>query len=330
MPAQRPAPLGWLSRAWRMARHLLLHLTRAARVSITDLHRALGRPFASRLGSLRQYDPRPLNLLSPQVRLPGSPPLISIVTPSYNQGAFLERTIRSVLDQNYPRLQYIVQDGDSTDGTAAILERYRPRLTSCASEPDGGQADAINRGFRRTTGDILAYLNSDDILLPGALAYVANYFARHPAADVIYGHRLVIDHLDREIGRWVLPAHDNEALGWCDYVPQETLFWQRRVWERVGGHLDEAFQFALDWDLLLRLRDAGATFARVPHFLAAFRVHPEQKTSARLHDLGAAEMNRLRRRCHGRDVTNEEAIQHMRRYLRRQTWRTLLYRLGWV
>src|SRR5262249_16145145 len=236
------------------------------------------------LGLLRQYEPRPLNISSLEVRLPADPPIISIVTPSYNQGAFLERTIRSVLNQVYPRLQYIVQDGGSTDGTAAILERYRSRLAWCASEPDGGQADAINRGFLHATGEILAYLNSDDVLLPGALAYVANYFARHPGIDVIYGHRIVIDHEDREVGPGVLPAHDNEAVGWCDYVPQETLFWRRDVWERIGGSLDEGFQFALDWDLLLRLRDVGAKFARVPHFLAAFRVHPDQKTSARLHD----------------------------------------------
>jgi glycosyltransferase involved in cell wall biosynthesis len=271
-----------------------------------------------------------LDLRSPQIRLPAIPPVISVVTPSFNQGAFLERTIRSVLDQGYPRLEYIVQDGGSMDGTRAILERHRPKLAWCRSERDGGQADAINRGFHHATGDILAYLNSDDLLLPGALAYVANYFARHPAVDVIYGHRIIVDHEDREVGRWVLPAHDNEALGWCDYVPQETLFWRRRVWERIGRRLDESFQFALDWDLLLRLRDAGAKFARAPHFLAAFRVHPDQKTTARLHDLGEVEMNRLRRRCHGRDVSAAEAIRHMRRYLRRQAWHTLLYRLGWV
>jgi len=330
MPVQRSAPLRWLGRAKRLPRNLLSLLARTARASIGALGRALGRPFTPRLGLLRQYEPRPLSLASLQVQMRSDPPVISIITPSFNQGAFLERTILSVLDQGYPQLQYIIQDGASTDGTTAILERYWPRLTSCSSEPDGGQADAINRGFRRATGDILAYLNSDDLLLPGALAYVANYFAKHPDVDVIYGHRIVIDHEDWEVGRWVLPPHDNEALGWCDYVPQETLFWRRRVWERIGGRLDEEFQFALDWDLLLRLRDAGARFARVPHFLAAFRVHPEQKTTARLHDLGEVEMNRLRRRCHGRDVTAGEAIRHMRRYLRRQVWHTLLYRLGWV
>jgi GT2 family glycosyltransferase len=330
MPAPPSAPLRWLRRAWRISRPLPHLLARTLQATIAALDRALGRPFTPRLGVLAQYEPRPLNMLSLQVRLPADSPVISIVTPSFNQGAFIERTIRSVLDQGYPRLQYIVQDGGSTDGTAAILERYRGRLAWCASEPDKGQADAVNRGFRRATGDILAYLNSDDVLLPGALAYVANYFARHPHVDVVYGHRIVIDHEDCEVGRWVLPAHDNEALGWCDYVPQETLFWRRRVWERIGGGLDEGFQFALDWDLLLRLRDAGAKLARVPHFLAAFRLHPDQKTSARLHDLGAAEMNRLRRRCHGRDVTPAEAIRHMRSYLRRQVWHTLLYRLGWV
>src|SRR5262249_1995819 len=180
--------------------------------------------------------------------------LIAIVTPSFNQGAFLERTLASVLGQQYPRLEYVVQDGGSTDGTLAVLQRYRDQLTHWESVRDRGQAHAINLGFRRTTGDIMAYLNSDDLLFPGALAFVARYFAAHPQVDVVYGHRVIIDEQDQEVGRWVLPPHEDEVLSWTDPVPQETVFWRRRVWERVGGAMDESFQFALDWDLLLRFR----------------------------------------------------------------------------
>jgi hypothetical protein len=166
------------------------------------------------------------------------------------------------------------------------------------------------------------------LLLPGALAYVANYFAHHPDVDVIYSHRLIIDEQDREIGRWVLPPHDNEVLSWCDYIPQETLFWRRRVWERIGGRLDASFQFALDWDLILRLSDAGAHFARVPRFLAAFRVHPTQKTTMEIHSRGAAEMRRLRIRSLGRDVTDAEIHAHVRGYVRRHVIYRLLHRLN--
>jgi glycosyltransferase involved in cell wall biosynthesis len=282
------------------------------------------------LGRLSQYPPRRLAIPRSYrtTRPPQPAPLISLVTPSYNQAAFLERTIRSVEEQDYPRLEYIIQDGGSTDGTPAVLERYQDLLAFCESRPDRGQAHALNLGFRHATGDILAYLNSDDLLLPGALAYVARYFARHPDVDVLYSHRVIIDTDDREIGRWVLPPHDDDVLLWQDYVPQETLFWRRRVWERVGARLDESYHFALDWDLLVRFREAGAKFARVPRFLAVFRIHPQQKTSARLIDLGVPESQRIRTRCHGRLVRQDEIKSHVRAYLRRHVLYHKLYRLG--
>jgi glycosyltransferase involved in cell wall biosynthesis len=252
------------------------------------------------------------------------------VTPSFGQGAFLERTLRSVLDQDYPRLEYIVQDGGSLDYSVAILERYRARLARCVSAPDRGQAHAVNLGFAGSTGEVMGYLNSDDLLLPGALHAVGAAFERHPEVDVVYGHRIVIDEEDREIGRWVLPTHDDVVLSWADYVPQETLFWRRRLWDRVGGHMDESFRFALDWDLLLRFRDAGARFLRLPRFLGCFRVHATQKTSARMEDLGLVEMARLRERCHGRAVTDDEIRGQVRPYLWRHLVRHKLYRLGLI
>jgi glycosyltransferase involved in cell wall biosynthesis len=255
-------------------------------------------------------------------------PTISLVTPSFQQGEFLERTIVSVLDQHYPRLEYVVQDGGSADGTCKVLDRYRARLHRCVSAPDKGQAQAINLGLAGSSGEIMAWLNSDDLLLPGALGYAAGYFARHPEIDCIYGHRVLIDEHDRDVGRWVLPPHDSAVLKWADFVPQETLFWRRRIWERAGGALDPSFQFAMDWDLLVRFVEAGARFARVPRFLGAFRVHARQKTTAQIEQKGMGEMARIRRRLHGREVLPQEIHGQIRPYLMRHVLCHHLYRAG--
>ena len=257
------------------------------------------------LGVLRHHDPRPIEWdrkLPKQGRLPDAQlPAIVIVTPSYNQDKFLESTMLSVLNQNYPKLQYSVQDGGSTDRSPEIIRRYADRLASWQSAPDRGQSDAIRRGFDQLPGgeeDVMAWLNSDDFIAPRALRFVGEYFARHPKVDVIYGHRIIIDGHDREIGRWILPRHDRATLEWIDYVPQETLFFRRRAWNAVGG-LDPSFQFALDWDLLARFQQAGARIVRLPYFLGCFRVHSEQKTSAHIHTTGHEEMTRIRTRIHG-------------------------------
>jgi len=270
--------------------------------------------------TLVQYAPRPLRLPAHYSHTPvrsTNPPTIALVTPSYQQGAYLARTIDSVLTQGYPNLEYVIQDGGSTDATPAILDQYRARLTHVAAQRDAGQADAINRGFRQTTGEIMAWLNSDDCLLPGALATVGDFFAAHPEVDVVYGHRIQINQADQEVGRWVLPPHDDQVLAWADYIPQETLFWRRRLWEKVGGCVDTSYQFALDWELLLRFRQAGANFVRLPRFLAAFRVHDEQKTSNQLHLTGYHEMQRLRTQLHGRCVSQLEVHAHLTGYLLR-------------
>jgi glycosyltransferase involved in cell wall biosynthesis len=257
-----------------------------------------------------------------------SAPKISIVTPSFKQAAFIERTILSVLDQGYPNLEYYVQDGGSEDGTAEVLKRHEYRLAGWQSRPDRGQAQAINRAFAKTTGDVMAYLNSDDILVPGSLAYVAEYFERHPEVDVVYGHRIVIDDNDREIGRWIMPAHDDAVLSWADFVPQETLFWRRSIWEKAGGRMDESFQFALDWDLLVRFREAGARFARLPRFLGGFRVHPQQKTTMSIADTGFQEMNRIRQRVLGRVPSSEEVRKAVVPYLVRHMAADIQWGIG--
>lgn len=205
------------------------------------------------------------------------PPKISIVTPSYQQGHYLEWTIRSVLEQDYPNLEYVVMDGGSKDQTSEILARYKHRLAYSQSAPDQGQADAVVRGFAHTSGEIMAYLNSDDLLAPGALDFVARYFAIHPEIDAIYSHRVFIDEGNTVTRYWILPPHRNWMMQRWDYIPQETCFWRRRIYEEVGG-IDPTFHFALDYDLFVRIMKQGR-MARVNRFLGAFREHPLSKTT---------------------------------------------------
>jgi glycosyltransferase involved in cell wall biosynthesis len=285
-----------------------------------------------RLGVLRQHDPKPLELESiPKDTPPGPPeswPLISMVTPSYQQAHFLERTLHSILGQNYPRLDYHVWDGGSTDGSVEIIQKHADKLASWGSERDTGPANAINKGFTRSKGDIMAWLNSDDLLAPGTLQYVAHYFATHPEVDAIYGHRLIINERDWQVGRWVLPRHNGEMLLWGDYVPQETLFWRRSLWEKCGAHLDESFKFAFDWDLLLRFQRAGAHIKRLPWFLGCFRVHELQKSSAEITTVGFTEMARLRQRELGATFTEERLGHHVVLYQANAAWCDRLLRWG--
>lgn len=257
--------------------------------------RAMLRP---KLGTLHQHPPRDVHMPSAFTsRIPKSHlPSISIVTPSLNQGNFIEKTIESVLSQDYPNLEYFIQDGRSNDGTVDVLQAYSNRLSGWESVADNGQSNAINRGFAKCNGAIMGWLNADDLLACGCLAYVGEYFARHPDVDVVYGNRIVINEQGHEIGRWVLPKHNDAVLSWADFVPQETLFWRRSIWERAGGFVDEGFRFAMDWDLLLRFRNAGAKMVRIPRFLGAFRAHEKQKTSALINEVGMQEMERLRLR----------------------------------
>ena len=270
---------------------------------------------APRISLLYHYPPKPILLPTSyfHTRAPEPAPSIAVVTPSYQQGRFLERTMLSVLAQKYPALEYYVQDGGSTDDSTEILGHYEEYLTGWASAPDKGQADAINRAFAHTSGEIMGWLNSDDLLLPGALAYVARFFDEHPKVDVVYGNRLMIDENDGQVGAWILPRHSDHALRFADYVPQETLFWRRRIWEASGSELDLSFSYALDWDLLLRFQAAGARTVHVPRFLGAFRVHDNQKTSATAL-VGLEEMSLLRERVHGRLVPADELPRRLRPY----------------
>jgi glycosyltransferase involved in cell wall biosynthesis len=201
---------------------------------------------------------------------------ITVVTPSFNQAEFLEATIRSVLDQQYPDLEFIVNDGGSTDGTAEILDRYASRLTHVQSRPDGGQTDALIQGFERATGDVLAWLNSDDLYEPGTLEEVASHFRQHPDHRFIYGDSTWID-ADGEIIRRKREMPFNRWL-WLrtyNYIPQPSAFWRRDLYEAVGG-LDAAFDLAMDTDLFARFAEKTQPH-HVPRYWSRMRQHPDQK-----------------------------------------------------
>lgn len=210
---------------------------------------------------------------------------ISVVTPSLNQGEFLERTIRSVLEQEGDfELEYSILDGGSTDGTRDILARYADRVR-VVIELDTGQANAINKGLRAATGEIVGWVNSDDLLLPGTLARVAQAFRRSPELLWLHGRCEIIDEDDRPIRRWLSAYKDfrcrrytRDALLVENFVSQMTVFWRREVHERIG-YLDESLRYTFDYDLWLRL--AGL---QDPLFLderiAAFRWYTRSKSGA--------------------------------------------------
>ena len=294
---------------------------------LTSLENAIQvHKFSTRLGLVQQYPPTELEVPASYYAEipPPNAPRIAIVTPSLNHAAYLEQAIDSILGQEYPNLAYFVQDGVSKDGSVDILNSYNSQL-AWRSEPDTGQANAINRAFEKVNGDIMAYINSDDLLLPGTLSYVARFFQRNPKVDVVYGHRICIDRDGSEIGRWILPQHDLEAVKWADFIPQETMFWRRRVWDAVGP-FDESFHYALDWDFILRAQAQGFRFRRLPRFLACFRVHVEQKTLA-LKQVGQQECDILRKRSFGTVPTRVEINNGLRRYMRRHVALHIVSRL---
>ncbi len=300
----------------------LHQVQRAYGRSRVQLRRLLLRP---PMWTFEQHPPRQLRLQESIPALPASTPSIAIVTPSYNQARYLRATIESILGQNYPRLRYHVQDGGSDDGSVDILKSYGERI-SWRSGPDQGQADAINLGFQEIDSEIMAYLNSDDVLSPGTLAYVANVFQARPDIDVVYGHRVFIDADGMEIGRAVFPRHSEKALLYSGYIPQESMFWRRRVWDKIGA-MDASFQYALDWDFQLRAQAAGFRFLRARRFLACFRVHDLQKTTAN-YDVGRKEMRILRAKYLGHVPSQTEVLRAMLPYLSRQFVFHWSYRLG--
>lgn len=211
-------------------------------------------------------------------------PKISVVTPSLNQGRYIEQTIRSVLSQDYPNLEYIVMDGGSTDETANVLNRYR-RSLQWFREPDRGQSDALNKGMGLATGEILGFINADDTYAAGSLSLVGRYFAKHPETDWLSGRCRNIGADGGEIRRSVAAYKDFwlrrkqlRLLPVLNFISQPATFWRRRVFESVGP-FDENLHYAMDYDYWLRTAKLYSLDVIDVH-LANFRIHPESKAGA--------------------------------------------------
>lgn len=217
-------------------------------------------------------------------------PRITVVTPSFNQAPFLEETILSVVGQQYPNLEYIVMDGGSTDESVAIIKKYERHLTHWESGSDAGQGAAINKGFARATGEIMTWLNSDDLYLPGALHFVgAQLDTSQP--ELLFGNCFhFFEGAAKAHGSDVVLAERLIELRLADYVIQPSAFWTREAWAQVGV-LDESLFFSFDWDWFIRARKAGVTFKPFDKYLSGYRFHGEHKTGTggerRLRELAA-------------------------------------------
>jgi hypothetical protein len=218
--------------------------------------------------------------------------LVSIVTPSYNQGRYIGETVRSVLSQDYPRIEYIVVDGGSTDATAEILRQYQGRL-AWISEKDRGQADAINKGFRRASGEILGWLNSDDAYLPGAVSKAVKYLRARPDVGLVYGEAHYIDAAGRILGRYPSEPLDLQRLAEVCFICQPAVFFRAEVFRRVGP-LDVRLQYCLDYDYWIR---AARQFPmeHLGEYLANSRLHAEAKTVSRRADVYAEILGTVKR-----------------------------------
>lgn len=246
-------------------------------------------------------------------------PRVTIVTPSFNQGQFLEETIRSVLLQGYPNLEYIVIDGGSTDNSVEIIRRYERWLTHWVSEPDRGQASAINKGLCQSTGQIMAWLNSDDCLQPGAIWQIVSLFNRSPQTNLVCGYRQVIDAKCRHVRYEAYVKPDKFSLSRICYIPQETVYWRRAVWETVG-ELDESYQFALDFDYWQRVLLAGYHFDLLPRFISLFRLHANAKGERSL-DVRERELARI----HLRYLHSTKTEIELRREISPAWWRRMRF-----
>jgi glycosyltransferase involved in cell wall biosynthesis len=204
-------------------------------------------------------------------------PLVSIVTPSFNQASYLRAAMQSVLDQDYPNIEYLVIDGSSTDSSVDLIKKYSAKLAFWVSEPDRGQTDAINKGFARVTGKYLAWLNADDRLNHYAVAESVDFMESHPDVGLVYGDADYIDSRGRVIGRFPAAQTNYAALrrGYV-HIPQQAAFWRRDLWLQVGP-LDPTFTFAMDYDLWVRLAKLSK-LQYLPRPWAQFRLHEDSKT----------------------------------------------------
>lgn len=201
---------------------------------------------------------------------------ITIITPSFNQADFLEATIKSVLNQNYPQLEYLIFDGGSTDGTLKILKKYSHKL-KWVSEPDRGQSHAINKGWKKATGEIIGYLNSDDLLQPDSLATIAKFFQKNPNAKWAYGGYRAIDEKSRHLKTYPTPKWNQEKFLCYDFIAQQSTFFRVEFAKKIGL-FDEKQHLVMDYDYFLRAARL-ATPGQINKILSDFRLHQNAKSS---------------------------------------------------
>ena len=206
-------------------------------------------------------------------------PKISVITPSYNQAQFLERTIKSIIEQDYPNLEYIVCDGGSNDGSVEIIKKYADKITWWCSEKDKGQSDAINKGLKRATGDIVCWINSDDVLLKGALMEYARMYKENPDCSVYMAQTMRIDENDNVIYFHILPKlypcfYKNGILN----VPQQSWAWKREIFDTIG-YINEERHACMDLEFLMRQIRAGYKIAYSQKTIGAIRLYEGTKTS---------------------------------------------------
>lgn len=247
-------------------------------------------------------------------------PKISIVIPSFNQAAYLEETLRSVIDQNYPNTEIILMDGGSKDGSLEIIKKYSSHLAYWVSAPDGGQTQALVDGFKRTTGEIQCWLNSDDLLLPGSLHFVGRFFQNNPGIEVIYGDSIWADASGRQLRvQKEIPFHRFVWFHTYNYIPGMSTFWRKSIYERVGG-LDPEFNLAMDADLWIRFSDTGTQLKHVREILSKTRFHPQQKTRM-LGSAGKQEVEKIYRRYHASESPWFFKTKRMAARVVRVVWR---------
>jgi glycosyltransferase involved in cell wall biosynthesis len=263
---------------------------------------------------------------------------ISIVTPTYNSERFLETSIRSILDQKYPALEYIVIDGASTDNTPAIIQRYENQLSFWSSEPDNGMYDGIQKGFNHASGEIMAWLNSDDMYLPWTLQVVNQVFTSLPEVEWITSIRpLLWNEQGLATDCMALPGFSKKSFWHGEHMPgsrgftieaiqQESTFWRRSLWERSGGTLDTSLKLAGDFELWARFyQQSELVGVRVP--LGGFRVHTAQLTASQS-DLYHTEARAALHRCHGVEQGKLRSFVRRNTALIPRRWRPPLARLG--
>ncbi len=234
---------------------------------------------------------------------------ISIVTPSYNQGQFIERTILSVINQNYPNLEYIVIDGGSTDNTVDIIKKYEDKITYWVSEKDEGQTDAINKGMQKATGDIICWINSDDVLLPRSLSFIDNYFRENKDVELVNGSVIEINKDDKCLkiiygifSKWF-------AQRGCYNILQPSMVWRYSIMEKIG-YLSKDYHACMDLEFLIRAYENNIVIRQVDKTIGAIRVYENTKTALG-GDIWINDYKKIEEKYNGRYIKNNHSFNYL-------------------